>query len=317
MLGLPEELFKKLQCTETIRALIGQPEDAHFDCKEWPARDDDAQKMLAKAACGLTNAEGGVLVIGMKAASKPKDEPDVVESAAPVSDTSVVKSRVLNLIGELVEPRIVGIDAIEVPERQNSTSGFVVVYVPTSVGSPRRSRKDWRFYQRIGSGTFPMEYFQMEERFGKRPPPKLELFLEGEEIKRSYHSPKQLIRCFVLGISNTGLGIAKFPSIRFKRACGLTNDPYGIDGCNGFGIPPHPSENEWCAFRGGVNEVIYPEETLKVTKLIQDHPEIRRDESWSAPRFMFRAFEFSCELSCEGTSTKAVEKIVSGREAEL
>jgi predicted HTH transcriptional regulator len=94
--------------------LIGQPEDACFDCKEWPARDDDAQKMLAKAACGLTNAEGGVLVIGLKAESKPKDEPDVVGSIAPVKDTSLAKSRVLNLIGNLVEPGIVGIEVTEV-----------------------------------------------------------------------------------------------------------------------------------------------------------------------------------------------------------
>jgi hypothetical protein len=84
---------------------------------------------------------------------------------------SGLRKRVLTLIGNLVEPGIVGIDAYEVHEPENAASGFVVVYVPASAGSPRRSRKDWKFYQRIGSGTFPMEYFQIEERFGKRPLP--------------------------------------------------------------------------------------------------------------------------------------------------
>jgi hypothetical protein len=58
-----EELFRKLQTPDSIRALIGQSEDVHFDCKEWPLSDSDAQKVFAKAACGLTNAEGGHAVL--------------------------------------------------------------------------------------------------------------------------------------------------------------------------------------------------------------------------------------------------------------
>src|ERR1019366_4056887 len=92
-----ELLFQELQTSSAIMKLIGQREDVHFDCKEWPSKDDDAQKAFAKAACGLTNAEGGVLVVGMSARAVSKDEPDLVESAAPVADTSAVKSRILDL----------------------------------------------------------------------------------------------------------------------------------------------------------------------------------------------------------------------------
>jgi hypothetical protein len=63
--------------------------------------------MLAKAVSGMTNADGGVLVIGMKAESKPKDEPDVGTGAAPVADTSLVKSRVLGLdLSSYTSPRM-------------------------------------------------------------------------------------------------------------------------------------------------------------------------------------------------------------------
>jgi len=179
-----EELFQNLQSPNSIRALIGQSEDVHFDCKVWPASDADAQKVLAKAACGLTNAEGGVILVGMSARATSKDEPDLIESAAPVADTSAVKSRILDLVGQLVEPGIEGVQVAEVNDPGGSRSGFVVVHIPPSEGSPRRSRKDWKFYQRIGSGTFPMEYFQIEERFGKRPPPKLELHLELTQFGR-------------------------------------------------------------------------------------------------------------------------------------
>ena len=310
MLGRAEQLFTNLQTVEAITALIGQPEDAHFDCKVWATNEDEAQKTLAKAACGLTNAEGGVLVIGMRARSTSKDEADVVESAVPVSDTSLVKSRVLTLIGNLVEPGIVGLHAVEVRDRKNSTSGFVVVYVPSSEGSPRRSRKDWKFYQRIGSGTFPMEYFQIEERFGKRPHPKLELYLELETIRQDTYEPRRPVRLFVLGLINSGSEIAKFPSIRFKRACGLTVDSFGIDGCRGFGISPRPSESEWFAFRGGVDEVIYSGETMKITKLIQQGENQGVASYRSETQWMFKALSFSCEISCDGAPTVVFEKSI-------
>src|SRR5258708_4189001 len=259
MSGRGKELFDQLRSVESITGLIGQPEDVHFDCKEWPSSDGDAQKVFAKAACGLTNAEGGVVLVGMKARSNAKDEPDLVESAAPVTDTSAVKSRMLDVVGQLVEPRIEGIQVSEVNESAGTKSGFVVVYVPPAEGPPRRSRKDWKFYQRIGSGTFPMEYFQLEERFGQRPAPKLELYLEFEQIGGIITSPRVPARWFGLGLRNLGRGLAKFPSVRYRRTSGLNVDQYGIDGSFGFGIPLRPSESEWVAFRGGLDDVIFSE----------------------------------------------------------
>ena len=298
--------------------MIGQSEDADFDCKEWPSTDWDAQKVFAKAACGLTNAEGGVLIVGMKARAISKDDPDLVESAAPVTDTSAVRSRILDLVGQLVEPGIEAMQATEVNDPAGSKSGFVVVYIPASEGPPRRSRKDWKFYLRIGSGTFPMEYFQIEERFGKRPPPRMELYLEPENIRGHTLNPRVPERPFVLGLRNLGSGIARFPSIRYRRSCGLFVSQYGIDGNMGFGLPQGPSESEWATFRGGVNEVIYPEETRKITRLIQlgentgldPRPQIagRPFRPSGETEWGFKACRFQCEISCEGAPTKAVEK---------
>jgi hypothetical protein len=314
------ELFTQMQKAGDIMALIGQSEDVHFDCKEWSANDSDAQRVFAKAACGLTNSEGGVIIFGMRARAISKDDPDLVASAAPVTDTGAVKSRILNLIGELVEPRIEGIEAREVNETAASKSGFVVVYIPVSEGAPRRSRKDWKFYQRIGSGTFAMEYFQIEERFGKRPPPKLELYLEVTRISGLVYEPYVLGRWFVLGVKNIGTGIAKFPSIRYVRRSSLNPDPFGIDGNGGFGLPQRPSESEWVIFRGGVDEVIYGGETLKITKLFQRGdqkgpdglplPKVFGPNMQPLTQWVFKAATFQCEISCEGIPTLAVEKEV-------
>ena len=300
-----EQLFQRLQSAPAILSLIGQSEDAHFDCKEWPAKDEDAQRVFAKAACGLTNAEGGVLVVGMRAKQMAKDEPDLVNSAAPVADTSAVKSRILDLVGQLVEPVIEGIQAVEIHESLSSKSGFVIVHVPASEGLPRRSRKDWKFYLRVGSGTIPMEYFQIADMFGKRPHPKLELFLEATGKIGPYDQVPH--RFFWIGLSNIGRGLAKFPSVRFPRAGTLTADRFGLDGNGNHGLPLRPSDNEWVIFQGGVDHVIYPGTTLKITKLIQRY-------SSGDPRKnigIFDAFSFSAEISCEGFPSTTAEKIVS------
>ena len=296
---------------------VGECEDSHLDCKEWPTKDEDAQKLLAKAACGLANAEGGVLVIGMKAESRPKDEPDVITAAAPVSDTALVKSRVLNLIGNLVEPGIVGVVAREVNESEKGKSGFVVLYVPVSEGSPRRSRKDWKFYQRIGSGTFPMEYFQIEDMFGKRPRPKLELLLKSESIALGAFDQRPKRR-FRLGLVNLGRGLAKFPSIRFKRSCGLVPDAmFGLDANGNTGLPLRASDREWIIFRGGIDDVVYPNDTLEITFLLQEGESLGRSAARPVPgggwmtanpnhnHWRFKPVSFSCEISCEGLLTTA------------
>ncbi len=307
-----EQLYEQLKDAAAVKALIDQCEDSHLDCKEWPSKDEDAQKMVAKAACGFTNAEGGVLVIGMKAESKPKDEPDVISAAAPVKDTTLINSRVLNLIGNLVEPGIVGVLSKEIKERKGTESGFVIVLVPASEGNPRRSRKDSKFYRRIGSGTFPMEYSQIkEDMFGKRPHPKLSFILELVGIQLDGRLPQ---RCFRLGLKNVGRGIARFPSIRFLSTIGIRPDSSGLDGNGRDALPLRASEHPWIIYQGGIDSVIYPGETFMVAKLVQDGeqqdkvPLEWRNGLWArdsrnAILWRFKKIDFLCEISCEEMQT--------------
>src|SRR5215831_8596418 len=104
MPNIAGQLFESLSSPAAIHALIGKTEDLHLDCKVWPFKDDDAQKMIAKAACGFANADGGVIVVGLRAKAAPsKDEPDQIQAAEPISDTGKVKPRIQDLIGQLVE----------------------------------------------------------------------------------------------------------------------------------------------------------------------------------------------------------------------
>ena len=151
-----------------------------------------------------------------------------------------------------------------------------------------------------------MEYFQIADMFGKRPQPRLELYLEptGEVVTPPFGGHRN--RFFWLGISNSGLGIAKFPSIRFKVASGLRTYQFGLDGNGNCGLPQRPSDGEWITFRGGVDDVIYPESILKITKLLKD-PSTAEPQSGV---YVFDEIRFSAELSCEGMPAITAEKIV-------
>jgi hypothetical protein len=128
-------------------------------------------------------------------------------------------------------------------------------------------------------------------------------------------------RWFVLGVRNRGAGIAKFPSISCLRIPTLNFDTFGIDGNRGTGLPQRPSESDWVNFRGGVDDVIYPGELRKITKVYQRGqntganglppkfgPNMRPLTQW-----FFKALTFSCELSCEGAQTQVVELQISER----
>src|SRR5262249_43971905 len=153
------------------------------------------------AVCGFANGDGGVIVFGMKAKRGPnKDDPDQIQAAEPLADTTFVKGRIQELIGQAVEPGIAGVRVNDFSE-SGVKSGFVTVLVPATDGSPCRSRKDWKFYQRISSGTYPMEYFQIADMFGKRQRPILELHLIEGPIERV---GDDRFRLFHLGIKNCG-----------------------------------------------------------------------------------------------------------------
>ena len=109
-----------------------------------------------------------------------------------------------------------------------------------------------------------MDYWQIEDMFGVRPHPKLALFLEPREITAVDYADLTPVRRFVLGIENTGRGIARFPGVRFERAQGLRVDDLGIDGNGGFGLPRRASEPKWFVFRGGIDDLIYPGETRQI-----------------------------------------------------
>ena len=308
MASVREELFQRLTALEAIEGLVGTGEDLHLECKTWSTNENDAQKGVAKALCGLANADGGVLIVGLGAKSADKYTPDLIDSLAPVNDARLVASRIHSLIPELVEPALTDVRLVPI-FRDDGLSGYVVIEVPPTDGPPCRSRKDWRFYQRINSGTYLMEYFQIEAMFGKRRKPVLSLFLEEGRVIKKHPSADSSERQIIFGLKNTGRAIAKFPCVRLKRISDAPMNSFGIDGDGKFGLPRLPTESGVIAFAGGADYVIYPGDAVKIAKLEQSSRPAQYGDDKGA-KIYFAPFSLTAEIFADGvpgiTDTKTL-----------
>lgn len=232
-------------CTDAL----GSVERFHFDYKEKrdrrnPILDDDDKKNLAKAVSGFANSGGGVLVWGVKDGSlKPK----------PISNVQKFLSNLLQLSSQATTPAVEGIDGEWIESETNSEDGFALLYIPESQLPPHRvilnlnDIKD-HYYFRTADSFLIASHTQLEDMFGRRPRPKLGLYVD---LNLAGGSISEKFVKVVFGIENKGRSIAKSPyfSTRFLKPhthstfynLGLTQiRGQSSDGWARFGIPADP-----------------------------------------------------------------------------
>jgi hypothetical protein len=318
MATLHEALFDRLQRRAEISALIGQTEDLHLDCKTWPASDADAQRILAKAFAGFANADGGVVVIGLETKPAVKGDPDLITGEKPVASSVAIKSRIEALVGELVEPPLQGVRLATVENAPRSADGFVLIHVPPTDGTPVRSRKNSHFYVRSGSGTYPMEYFQIADMFGRRRRPALELSLEVQPgAANGARGVIDVVRAMMLGLRNEGRGLARFPSVRVRADGPLFVDIYGADGNGTFGLNRLLADANVIAFGGGVDHVIHPGTTLKIAKLVQRGRLTSSQPDPSRKTYVFAAINITVEMFADEVQSKTETRALPEEEFAL
>src|SRR4051794_18017437 len=97
--------------TGDFRALVGIEENLEVEFKGSPYRlDDEGEKFeLAKDASALANANGGVIVIGVRTERHAERFSDVAESVRPVPRELIDETRYVDVLTERVYPRISGL----------------------------------------------------------------------------------------------------------------------------------------------------------------------------------------------------------------
>lgn len=247
-------------------------EDLHLEFKTLPnGMDRDARKVFAKAFSGFSNSDGGVVVWGVDAR---QDEAgvDAACETAPVTDVQAVQSRMQTLTGEATSPIVDGIEHKVVADGQGD-DGYIITLVPASSSGPHMAKLgEDRYYKRSGSGFYRMEHFDLEDVFGRRPKPIVALHAQPHaHITRPGVRERTYSFRVILGIKNSGRGVAKYPSLSLSLTTPYRLSRFGVDGNHNTGLPIVPSSrlDRWITFGGGADHVVHPESVLEVTAL---HP---------------------------------------------
>lgn len=213
---------------------LGSVERLHFDYKEkadprTPALSDDDRKNLAKAVSGFANSEGGVLIWGIQ---------DATTTPRPIVDIQDFVANLQTLAVQSADPVVPNIDVDWIPADGSPENGFGLIHVPESPLPPHRVNLKLReiqkhYFIRSGGEFRIAEHYQLEDMFGRRPKPKLEL--TTRVVK---HQTKSYT--LVVGIKNEGRGAAHAPFLAVEVGRPYSVSHYGIDGNRQFGLRLFP-----------------------------------------------------------------------------
>jgi len=137
------------------------------------------------------------------------------------------------------------------------------VLIPESVLPPHRvilNQEGVRnqYYIRSGSSSVVASHAQLEDMFGRRPRPKLELSARWEYVREPDVEHREVR--LTLGITNAGRGSARAPLIRLMVHSPYELSRHGLDGNGAFGLPElvvaRGSAERW--FGGSANDVVHP-----------------------------------------------------------
>jgi hypothetical protein len=246
-----------------------QEEDLHLEFKTAtaPEINREDRKNLASAISGFANADGGLIVWGISDRIDPNDGTRRALAKAPISALSVFATKLNEFTSKATNPSVDGVDHRKVPISEDS--GYLVTMVPASDSGPHMAKLgEDRYYRRSGSSFLRMEHFEIAEMFGRRPRAKLGLFTRLDPA--GLRGNDRYFRC-VLGIENTGRGVARFPLLRVKTEPPLYRvDGFGgLDGNGNNGLPriAQADNSNWIHFGGGADSIIHPGMRLDVTAI--------------------------------------------------
>lgn len=282
------------QLLEYCRHVIGSVERLHVDYKEkndsrFPDFEDSDRKNLAKAVSGFANSGGGFLIWGIK---------DKTLLPKPISDIQKFLSLALELSSHTTDPIVQNIDGEWLPSVTSSSEGFGVIHIPESTLPPHRvilKQKEIKdhYYFRSGTSFDIASHTILEDMFGRRPKPQLSL---SKKIIRAggVRSENKQKFWIIIGIENSGRGVAKYPLLSVKVHKPYEISDYGIDGNGKFGLTPLPKSirSEFEGYGASGDIVIH-------SGMIQDVTSIILEIDWNKPSSVHDLF-IDYKIGAEG-----------------
>ncbi|MCM2284153.1 MAG: ATP-binding protein [Desulfobacula sp.] len=247
-------LYRKLTI-EDIRDFISsmQEENLNLDFKTISnsnLTNKDDKKNLAKSLSAYANSSGGLIIWGV-VATKNKQGIDCATGLKEIENIRLFLSRLNEFTGMAVSPIVDDVQHRFIETSPNK--GVAITYVPESISGPHMAKMgEDRYYKRSGDSFYRLEHFDLEDMFGRRPRPILELNtrITGYGLQSN----------IIIGIKNVGRGSAKAPYIAFGVSLPFRLNRYGLDGNYNEGMKklPYLGSELPNRYGEGSNVVIHP-----------------------------------------------------------
>lgn len=234
-----------------------------------PVLSKDDRKNYAKALSGFSNASGGVIIWGLDC-SKNDEGLDAAKEIKPISQLKVFLGNLNSLLSSALTPLNTGIRNIAIQIPEDHDKGLIVTYIPESDLPPHRAMLNVnQYFTRSGESFMMMEHVHLEDMFGKRQKPVLDIHYDVK--LSSVHGGKEGSREYafsvIFGIKNLGRYVARYPAIRIKPNHELKIDPSKAISFS-VNIQSHKNlETNGYMFTGGANDVIHPETFISVNTM--------------------------------------------------
>jgi hypothetical protein len=191
----------------------------------------DGRRAIAKALSAFSNSAGGLVVIGVDCRAG-SDGIDIARSLDPIPRWKAALDAVSSAVRDLLQPENDSVRVAGFPSEKTSSAGYLVIDVPRSERRPHMCNMTKRYFKRIGSASYAMEHFDVEDAFRRATTPDIVLELEfaRRTISRSLGEIATASMQIRLGIRNIGAVTAKMIVLQLgKRTGGVAlaiGEPY-------------------------------------------------------------------------------------------
>jgi hypothetical protein len=169
----------------------------------------------SKCLSAFANAGGGLVIFGVQTGKKPGVAGDVAILHRPFPNVQQFRAELESLPSRSTVPPVqnVRVRTIETGDGME----YVTAYIPQSDAPPHRAIATNHYHRRSGADNRIMAHGELEDMFGRRPPPKLELHISEpvyfSGIYFSHEIPSHPARVD-LSMTNVGNGVARFAALQ-------------------------------------------------------------------------------------------------------
>jgi hypothetical protein len=260
--------FESFRTEADLQRLVDdrEQENIHLEFKKKKERGHELHEsdkfQFSRALSGFANSDGGILIWGVGTAAE-----DRASALVPIDNVGEFQGRLKKILLNAVQPMVDQVRIETVASSGLESSGYVSCLIPASDKAPHRAMLASReYFKRSTEGFYRLEHFDLEDMFGRRPVPRLELsarIIQSGSIGGG--GSEQYKGLAVLAITNSGRGSAKAPYLALKVSGTYTFARYGIDGNGNEGLPRRTTTDPKRMVFTSYDVVIHPGLTHEVT----------------------------------------------------